>query len=101
MTKAEKNIMCVRCGKIHLSSADCWEQAKKAQAKYRIEAFIDNQWTRVGSHKKYSDAVFNAENAYRSKHCDIRVIYQGNVVILMRWSDSNRTEEAVIGDLRA
>jgi adenine-specific DNA methylase len=102
MTKAEKNIMCARCGKIHLPSADCWEMIKKAQAKYRIEAFIDNQWAKVGSNRKYSDAVFNAENAYRSKRCDVRVIFQGNIVIMMRWSkEVGMMWEAPIGDLRA
>jgi hypothetical protein len=57
--------------------------------KYRVEIFTDNEWHRWSTHKHQENAVFNAEVISKSRRCDVRVIYKGEIVFQRR-GDENR-----------
>lgn len=48
--------------------------------KYRVEIFQDNHWRKWSSHQKPENAFFIAKNLHRSRNCDVRVVYKGEIV---------------------
>jgi hypothetical protein len=53
-------------------------------SKYRVEIFVDNEWRKWSTHKHEENAIFNAEVIAKSRGCDVRVIYRGDIV----WSNT-------------
>jgi hypothetical protein len=53
-------------------------------SKYRLEIWQDNEWHRWSTHKHEENAIFNAEVISKSRGCDVRVIYRGDIV----WSNN-------------
>jgi hypothetical protein len=48
--------------------------------KYRVEIFQDNEWRKWSTHKHEENAIFNAEVIAKSRKCDVRVIYKGQII---------------------
>lgn len=48
--------------------------------KYRVEVFQDNNWIRWSTHMNEYNALFNAEVIHKSRKCDTRVIFNGQVI---------------------
>lgn len=48
--------------------------------KYRVEIFVKNVWAILSYHNNMNNAVVNAEVHSKSRHCDARVIHEGNII---------------------
>ena len=68
--------------------------------KYRVEIFIDNNWRRWSTHKHEENARFNAESIHNSRKCDVRVIYQGTVILMLVAGKNTLATTEANGDLR-
>jgi len=59
------------------------------KVKYRVELFVDNEWHRWSTHKHQENAIFNAEVISKSRGCDVRVIFRGQII----WRGDDKSEK--------
>jgi hypothetical protein len=47
---------------------------------HKVEAFLENVWTKISNHKHFDNAIAVGEVTALSKRCPVRIVYEGKII---------------------